>query len=333
MKNRKEMVRSIRHDGTDLLVRIACADAYAAAAEFLEDEVPAEATLLETLEWMDPEIGYQVHPRANHTRVSQYTDDTEMSVANARVLLGEFPLTALGFANAYIDEHRFGGYRNGYAGKFQGFLRQMTSGEEFLAAIHSGSSCKNGAVMRAGVIGFLPMIEQVIEVSTMQASVTHATPCGVLSARVAALATWYALHTDVPLADLSATLEEHKRELLTMPQGVTCAHAQSLADLWSHPWNGAPVVGHEDQSIAITTTRAALTLAATQTSFIDAVRGAIAYRGDTDSVAAVVAAITAPRHCEELPDFFEHDLEFGSRKTGVIRLRALGERLMHQFRG
>lgn len=89
----------------------------------------------------------------------------------------------------------------------------------------------------------------------------------------------------------------------------------------------------DDQSIAIATIRAALTLAATQPTFVDVVRGAIRYRGDTDSVAAVAVAIMAPRHLEALPDFFERGLELGSPKTGTVRLRPLGKAPMSRFGG
>ncbi len=320
------------HRTEHLLTRIACADAYAAAAEFLDRKTEREAQLLQSLCRVDEEVGYQSHPRPNHTKRSQYTDDTEMSVANARVLLGEYPQTEEGFAQAYVDEHRFGGNRFGYARRFQDFMRSVKDGASFMRTIHRTGSCKNGAVMRAGVIGVLPDWEQVLDVSTMQASVTHFTACGILSSRIASFATYFMLRTDVAPRDLVHALWECEDELLNLPNDVVlCEHWNKASTHWHEPWSGSPVVGHEDESIAMTTIRAALTLATTKTSFVDMLRGAIEYGGDTDSVAAVAAAIMAPRSHEPLPAFFERDLEFGSPKTGAERLRALGTKLMDQF--
>lgn len=331
--NKNEMSGRMHHAGTDLLVRIACADAYAAAAEFLDDRKSDESMLLSVLESLSSEVGYRAHPRPGHAQVGQYTDDTEMTVANARVLLGEYPCTPEGFASAYVDEHAFGGYRSGYARGLQEFMRAVGDGAAFMRTIRRSTSCKNGSVMRAGIIGVLPDLQQVMAVATDQASVTHYTPCGILSARIAAVATWYALHTNVSLVDVPGALRTHQDQLLAMPEGIECAHMMRLADQWWRPWDGSPVVRLDDQSIAITTIRAALTLAATQPTFVEVVRGAIRYRGDTDSVAAVAAAITAPRHREVLPEFFERDLELGSPRTGTVRLRALGTALMSRFGG
>ena len=99
----------LRFSNPKLLLYIAMADACAAAVEYISfpehDEIYRQ-----TLEFR----GYVKHPRHN-MEVTQYTDDTEMSLANARVLIGqEPPYTRLMFANAYVEEFERGGRRNGY---------------------------------------------------------------------------------------------------------------------------------------------------------------------------------------------------------------------------
>ena len=65
-----------------MLVRIGCGDALAAATEYVEPEAPI---VEKTLRF----IRYESHPWHGH-RPGRYTDDAEMSAANARVLIGDF---------------------------------------------------------------------------------------------------------------------------------------------------------------------------------------------------------------------------------------------------
>ena len=121
-----------------------------------------------------------------------YTDDTQMSIAIAELLVEAQDWTPLNIANKFVEVFKRD-EREGYARRFQHFLGQTENGEEFLANIHPESE-KSGAAMRACPIGVLPDIQEVIEKTTIQAKLTHDTSLGINAAVAAALATHYALY-------------------------------------------------------------------------------------------------------------------------------------------
>jgi ADP-ribosylglycohydrolase len=309
----------MRHPDPQLFLRIAIADAYAAGAEYLKfprDEDVRKACLAFT--------GYVGHP-THGLAPGLYTDDTEMSVANARVLLERAsPYAARMFADEYVAEFLRGGKRKGYAKGFQAFLESIGSGTEFLAKIRPDSD-KNGAAMRAMPIGALPTIQEVLDVATLQARVTHDTPAGRFSARAVALMTHFALYEDAPLSEL----REYCKAYLPKDEdwgGFT-------KDPFRHSWpDRLPVKSYSYAPVAITTVQAALTAVVEEGSLMAMLKRIIEWGGDTDSVAAIAWGIASPRFPDEkLPEFMERDLEQGSPRTGPAYLRDLGARLMTKF--
>ncbi len=186
----------MKHRNDRLLVYIGIADAYAAATEYLkfpQDQASQDVALRFE--------GYVSHPTYG-IGAGFYTDDTEMSVANAQVLIVQGVSCApQHFADAYVNEFVYGGRRKGYSRHFQRFLESVQDGTEFLTKIRPDSN-KNGAAMRAMPIGVLPDVLEVISVATMQARLTHNTPEGRFSSRAVAVMSHAALYTDVPLAKL-----------------------------------------------------------------------------------------------------------------------------------
>lgn len=330
----------------EYLARVACLDAYAAAVENLRgDDVRYYAQAMK----IDPAYGYLRHPYHGIPRVDprtsrvrrallrgMYTDDTERLIANARVLL-DFEvedITRLAFATAYVDEFRYGGERPGYAGGYQVILETVRTGEDLLRKLKP-TSCKNGACMGAAVIGMLPSVEDVLRVAAIQASVTHNTRCGVFTARSAALAAHFAFYHDrAELGCLRDYLSDHL-ETLTMPHGneIECGHDARFELTLREPWIAdEPVLHTDNRPIGLSTVQAALTLVTQETSLIGALRRGIGFQGDTDSVLATAAGIMAPWHrAEQLPAFFERDLEPGSPDTGLPRLLRLGGSLVRRF--
>lgn len=301
----------------DLLVRIAVADAYAMGTEYIRYERHS-GVVRAALAFK----GYVQHPTHVETLPGMYTDDTEMSVANANVLLAsDGPYTKETFADAYVREFKYGGGRKGYSRGFQSLLESVDSGEELLARVRAGSK-KNGAAMRAAVIGVLPTVAQVLEAATVQASVTHDTPEGRFSARMVALMAHGALYAeDLPL-DMMATYC-----VMHLPR---CDHG-FLGEILERPWKGR-VVGTKTRPVSLTTVHAVFRAVTTGTSLMDMLRMIIEWGGDTDSVAAITWGIASPRfRSEKLPEFMERDLEGGSPRTGAVRLRALGTALMDKY--
>lgn len=290
----------MRYPNPNMLLRIAQADAYCAATEFIKPEhnfIKQEALKFEK---------YLKHP--NHSlKAGKYTDDTQMSIAVSEVLLkDDFANTELNFANSFVNVfHR--DQRDGYARNFQKFLETTHSGYDFLAKIKPDSD-KNGAAMRSVPIGVLPSEKDVIHIAGLQARITHCTAGGVGSSVAVALMSHFSLWKEGPLSDLPKWLQQY-----------------FLVDL--EPWKEGPVIGPD---LGMKTARAVLTLISEEKSLLGILRKTIEWGGDTDSVAAIAWGIASARMIEELPDFFEYCLEPGSL-YGVSFLKDLGKQLMEKY--
>lgn len=309
----------MRYPNPDMLLYIGMADAYAAACEYLLS-VPWERRVCEQCLTFR---GYVRHPRHLGLEPSCYTDDTEMSVANARVLIeNDPPYTPLMFAHYYVREFQRGGRREGYARGFQKFLESVKSGKEFLDRIRPGST-KNGAAMRAVPFGALRTPEETMEVATLQARITHDTPEGRFSARAVALMAHFVLYEEAPLSDIASyCLRE-----------MSVEDVKQFGYVFQNPWpENKPVKDSEETPVAISTVHAVAYLVRTARSLMDILERVIRMGGDTDSVAAIAWGIASARFQDErLPEFFERDLEQGSSATGSAYLRKVGEDLMRRF--
>lgn len=297
-----------------LLLYIGMADACGMSGEFV-DQTKHPEHFAEILRFKR----YVRHP-SHQELAGMYTDDTEMSCANARVLIAHPPpYQPIEFAQAWIDEFNRGGRRKGYARRFQEFLEKMKDGEDFLARIHNDSD-KNGACMRAVPIGVLPQAKDVLEVATLQARITHDTPPALFAARLVALMAHYTLYVD----DIFDSLYGFCRRELPPEDREAFADIQ-----W--PWSG-PVDGKR-QPLAVETVHAVYHLIRSNFSLMDMLEDAIRLGGDTDSVAAITWGIASTLHrAEELPDFLARDLEAGRQThTGSGYLRELSFRLMQAY--
>lgn len=301
----------MRYSNPNMLVYIAMADAYAVAVEY------NNALESKCLEFQ----GYLAHP-THGLRPGTYTDDTEMSVANTQVLLQyNEPFSSLMFAEAYVLEFQRGGCRKGYSRGFQAVLERVHTGAELLSAIRP-DSIKNGAAMRSVPFGILPKIERVLEVATLQASVTHDTPEGRFSARAVALMSYAALYEEIPLPGLGGYCQQYLPE----------EDRRYFGHVFSQPWPGGPVKSSLGVSVAIATVQAVATVLAQENSLMGILKQIIKWGGDTDSVAAIAWGIASARYQnEQLPLFMVRDLEGGSDLTGVPHLRKLGTLLMYKY--
>jgi len=308
----------MRNSNRKLLLYVAMADAYGMGAEYLkpgrqkDDEALAKVLKFER---------YVAHPRTDYAPgAGRYTDDTEMSVANTHVLLSDKTrYRKIDFAEAYVQEFAFGGRRRGYSKAFQAILEKVATGEELLAALDPSSE-KNGAAMRAVPFGVLSLVSA-LEATTVSASVTHDTAIGMFSARAVTLAAHFALHYQYPLSDVREFIETH------LPK-----EDRQFLNVVTSPWTGGPVVGNSMGPVGLTTVNAVLSLITEQASLMDMLKTACRWGGDVDSVASIAWGIASSRlQDEELLEFLERDLEFGSPKTGRERLCTLSAQLMAKF--
>ena len=306
----------MKNPNPDILLYIAIADAYAAAAEYVRGP-GADQAIRDCLAFK----GYVGHPTHDGIVPGRYTDDAEMSIANAKVLLMPGRPTALSFANAYVDEFIFGGRRVGYAGRFHDFLLGATDGADFLRRIQSRSD-KNGAAMRSAVLGVLPSVAEVLDIASLQARITHDTPEGIFSSQAVALMSHYALYEDGPLRNIGAYCLAH----------LPPEYAHRFGYVFSHRWTRGSVRSYDDASVAITTVHAVADLVMHQSSLMGMLAQTIRWGGDTDSVAAIAWGIASARYRDErLPVFMTTSLEPGSPRTGVPYLCGIGTVLMHRY--
>ncbi|WP_395095066.1 ADP-ribosylglycohydrolase family protein [Armatimonas sp.] len=260
-----------------ILLSIAVGDAYGAGFEF------------ETPEVVESENdGKHYRKRVGFTP-GHYTDDTQMTLAIwEAVRLGE-PWTPRYLADRFVYVyHR--DPRPGYARGFEGVLKECKNGTELLAKLKPTSD-RNGAAMRSVPLGLLPSVAKVKAYAKIQAAITHNTPGGIASSQAVGLIAHFGFKRLGKLRELAAFLEKH------VP-----------GTPWSEPWRG-PVPLH-----GVSTARAALTALLACRKQSDLLRAAIAFTGDTDSVAAIALGCSACfiEYKQDIPAVLIRELENGA---------------------
>lgn len=102
------------------------------------------------------------------------------------------------------------------------------------------------------------------------------------------------------------------------------------------PWVGPVQENSKDGKglgVGLNTAWAVHTLLTTETSLMEILKRTIEWGGDTDSVGAIAWGIASCRHQDEqLPEFFERDLELGRNPAyGPAYLKELGRQLMDAY--
>jgi len=163
--------------------------------------------------------------------------------------------------------------------------------------------------MRAGPIGVLPTVDDVVHHAAVQARITHDTPSGVEAAQAAALALHYCYHQLGPKAAVGDWIDRHLR-------------SRGGHGGWSQPFIG-PVGAQGQMSV-----RAALTALASCDSLSALLRACIAYTGDVDTVAtiALAAGSVSTEVTQDLPAVLFATLEDGA--YGRSYLHQLDKRLI-----
>ena len=129
---------------------------------------------------------YRSHPKYPQPP-GTYSDDTQMSMAIAEAMLELNPsewsaeIAAEYFFNTFKRDPR-----QGYSSRMYEVLSSTNTVTEFRAGLDMKST-RNGAAMRAPLIGLYKTVDEVMLVAEIQAKVTHDTPEGVNSAQAAAL--------------------------------------------------------------------------------------------------------------------------------------------------
>lgn len=279
-----------------MLVNIAIGDAYGASFEFMEVEfvnLHNTATSYET--------------GAGRANGGHYTDDTQMSLALAELMLERKVWTRPDVAGKFLEVFKRDP-RPGYAHGFYQFLQRTNSVDEFLKNIIT-SSTKSGAAMRAAPLGILDSVEEVIAKSYLQASITHNTEEGINAAIVVALSSYFFFHKLGKKEDLPSFI------------------AFLVPGDWFTPWSGAVSVE------AVDCTKAALTAVMKSHTLQELLINSVSFTGDTDTVAAIAMGIVnrSSQFENDLPSMLYQQLE--NDIYGYDYLLDLDKKLNRQFGG
>ncbi len=279
--------------GPNMLAELAIADAYGAGVEYADRALVRRYSDLR---------GYVKHPR-HRIKPGCYADDTQMSLAIAELVVEGTPWNREAIARKFVEVFKRDP-RSGYAGGFHKLLRQVATGEELLARIRPQSD-KSGAAMRAGPLGVLASIDDVLYRCEIQARITHDTADGVAAAQAASLMSHYFLYHLGPRCALGEFVQSH------------------VAGQWAEPWTGQ--VGSQGWM----SVRAAITAITRSDRRSGLLRTCVGFCGDVDTAAAI--AMAAGAHCVEiapdLPEILINRLEDGP--FGRRYLSEVDRRLLH----
>lgn len=285
-----------------MLLELAVGDAYGARFEYTSPEFVTHNNTL---------TRYLQNPQHQSILPGSYTDDTQMTLAIAELLISGQPWTQEAVAEKFVEVfHR--DPRSGYAGGFFQLLTELRSGRELLDRISPWSE-KSGAAMRVGPIGLLPDIDLLLNYAEIQARITHNTLLGIESAQAASLAVHYCSHNIGHLAGIGSWVD-------------TVIRKHGGQGGWSTKWTG------EVGSYGWMSVSAALTALSTASSLSELLKSCVAYVGDVDTVATI--ALAAGSCCAELvsdlPPELLSNLENG--RYGRDYLISLDDRLCEAMR-
>jgi ADP-ribosyl-[dinitrogen reductase] hydrolase len=277
-----------------MLLELAIGDAYGAGFEYANENAAKFNDL----------SAYVRHPKHREILAGMYTDDTQMSIAIAELMVERVDWTPLNISSKFLECFKRD-ERTGYSGNFYDFLKSVNSGEEFLARMQPNSD-KSGASMRAIPLGIYPTIEEVMEHCRIQAAITHNTPDGIQASQAAALMSHYFIYQLGSKADVGLWLEKQ----------IPKSH------LWNTDYKGK-VKAQGWMSV-----RAAITAVKRNDSLSTLLKDCIAFTGDVDTVATIAlgAASNSLEYAKDLPQILVDMLE--NRKYGRDYLIELDKKLM-----
>ena len=280
-----------------ILLSMAVGDAYGAGFEY----VPAPIVEAE-----NDLCGYRQHQKHLNLKPGCYTDDTQMTLALAEFILSGKGWTHLNLADAFVSTFKRDP-RPGYAGGFYKLLLAVQDGTELLRRIVPFSH-KNGAAMRAPILGLFKDIPQIFNAALLQATITHATYTGIESSTAAALMLHYFYYDLGDKDSVGEFLQD-----------------QGMGEDWDR-WSGGFVGGdgYETVTAAIDAIRHNDTMA-------DILKDCVSFTGDVDTVAAIaMACASVSREVEQnLPKVLVDYLE--NSTYGRDYLIELDAKLMARF--
>lgn len=273
-----------------MLVEIGIGDAYGAGFEYAKRDIIDTQNNLEYIKHSNHEIpkGY-------------YTDDTQMSIAVAELILEDSDFKDIDIATKFLECFKRD-VRFGYAGGFYDFLCAVKSGQQFLELIKP-DSIKNGAAMRAVPLGVFKDVKEVIDKSTKQAKITHNTSTGINSSVVVSLLAHYFIWNKGVKKDMMDFVSQY------------------VKGDWNIPYL-SEVSGNGEITV-----RAVITVLNKCSSLKEILWESVNMGGDVDSVAAIAMGIASlsDEWEKNIPEILVYNLEL--TKFGKNYLELLDNKL------
>jgi ADP-ribosylglycohydrolase len=267
-----------------MLLDLAVGDALGVGYEYNAEDIQKNYhKLLET---------YIQHPRHKKMLPGMYSDDTQMSLAIAELIIEDKEWTPLNIASKFVECFKRD-ERDGYARGFQAFLESINDGQEFLDKIKPESE-KSGAAMRATPIGVreLSKVKDYIEKTKIQAELTHKTKKGVDAAIASTLLSVFCWN------ESPERQPDVNRHLPAFLESYVPGYE------WTTPWRGK--VG----PLGIMSVKAAVTAIIETNNFQNLLKRCISFTGDVDTVAAIALGAASGWY-EDLPENLVLQLENG----------------------
>ncbi|MBR0137569.1 MAG: ADP-ribosylglycohydrolase family protein [Erysipelotrichaceae bacterium] len=218
--------------------------------------------------------------------ISDFTDDSVMTLAVAKGLMNSFGKSDEEIKNALIDSMKEYGRRYPYAGYGGMFGRWLRGNER-----EPYNSFGNGSAMRVSAAGWMyDTLEETLHAAELTAAVTHNHPEGIKGAQATA-AGIYLARTGKTQKEIKEYIEENFGYDLN----------KSMKDIVSR--------GHGEEICQISVPQALVCFLHSD-SYIDTIRKAVSIGGDSDTLACIAGSIAEA--------FYGIEEEY--RKEALVRL-------------
>jgi len=268
-----------------MILEGAIGDTYGAGFEFAD---------IEMIKLKNNLTQFEVHPLFSSIH-KKYTDDTQMTLGIAELLIEGTEWTKLSIANKFVDVFKRDP-REGYAKRFYSLLCEINSGQDLIDKIIPDSE-RNGSAMRVYPIGILKNENEILEKAKLQSQLTHNTENAIVSAQAVALTTHFFLYN-----------KGLKSQLLDYLYDIQKIN-------WSADWQGEVGVN------AIQTVQALFTILIKENWLKDMLKKSVDLGGDVDTVASLALAIGClDRNIENnLPNWLYFEIENGKYGKDYIK--------------
>lgn len=274
-----------------MLVEIAIGDAYGAGFEF---------SSIKKIEKYNNLTSYHTHELG--MPAGNYTDDTQMSLAIAELLIEKKEWNAINIANKFVECFKRD-ERLGYSKGFYNLLESVNNGKELLQRIEAIST-RNGAAMRSAPLGIIRDIDMLLHMAKIQAMITHNTKIGIVSAQAVALMSHFFIYKIDSKDQLTNFVSENTKYQ------------------WDSSWN-QPVKCCGEETV-----NALLTILESTSSLSEILIRSVDFSGDVDTVASIALGVASvcSEYDKDLPLFLSNNLE--NNKYGMDYLLMVGKELL-----